>query len=322
MIENRAFEYPAELFEEKEFGRLVSYSKNLSDSGSHPDSGELNLGMKSFPKKFGNFELIRQLGKGRLCHTFLAREDGIEQDLVVKKIHPEAIGKFSRSEFNAAALKFHQESMTAASVAPELITPIVEFGEVDGHYFYVMDYVKGKSLARATNSKTLSNRSSAEIVQSAAESLHKLHRAGIFLGNIHPSNIVLDQQQYPHLLEGSLAFLNANNETDSAYQAPEVLIIEDINSSAEIWSLGAILYNCLVGDPPAKTIVPPRKKNPKVARDLETICMKCLQKKPHQRYLTMAELAEDLELFLEYQTIKATPQSLLGKLVNCMSRMA
>lgn len=323
MIENKSFEYPNELFEEEEFGRLVSYSKSLTESGSHPGEKGSLAGLESFPRKFGNFELTRLLGEGRLCRTFLAQEEGVSQKLVLKKIHPEIVQKFSRSEFNSAAMKFHQESMTAASVAPELCTPIVEFGEVDGQYFYVMDYVKGKSLAKSTNSSTLSNRISAEIVQSTADSLHKLHRAGIFLGNIHPANVILDNEQYPHLLEASLAFAavagDANSKTP--YQAPEVSDVEDINSVAEIWSLGAILYSCLVGEPPGKTVVSPRRKNPKVARDLETICLKCLHNNPQRRYTSMAELAEDLELFLEYQPINASPQGLIGKLINRISKM-
>jgi len=322
MIESRQFEYPEELFEEEEFGRLVSFSKTLGDSGSHTDSGKYVLTEEAFPQTFGNYQLTRMLGEGRLCRTFLARQQGIDQDLVIKKIHPHIARKFPLEEFEEATRRFYQESTAAGSLAPELIAPIVEFGDLDGKYFYAMEFVKGKSLSKLTNSSTFSNRLSAEVVKSVAESLHKVHRAGIFLGNIDPGNLILDTQQHPHLLVASQALLRKAGKSQTRFQAPEVSSIEDVDAAAEIWALGALLYNCLVGEPPEKTIVKPRKRNPKVARDLETICLKCLRQRPDQRYATMAELAEDLGLFLEYQPIKSSPRNFVGKLIRGISKLA
>ena len=328
MNENRKFEGREELFEEEEFGRLVVFSKNLGDDSRETASGFKNntIFEESYPQSFGNYQLKRLLGEDRLGRTFLSRQKDIEAELVVKKIHSAFVRKFTLEDFEAKTRKFHRDSIEAVLVAPELVIPVVEVGDVDGHYFYAMDFVDGKSLARITHSSAFSNRLSAEVVKTVADSIHKLHRAGIFMGNIQPTNIILDCQRRPRLQEASLAFsdlqLDAANGLDNAFKAPELTSKSDITEAAEVWSLGATLYNCLVGEPPGANIVAPRKRNPKVAKDLETICLKCLQPKPAQRYESAAALAEDLALFLEYQPIKTSPYGLVAKLVKGISKLA
>ncbi|QEG24449.1 serine/threonine-protein kinase [Mariniblastus fucicola] len=327
LTEKRKFEFPDELFDEAEFNRLVSFSKSLGESSTLGGStlGD-PLSVETLPRKFGKFNLMRLLGHGKTGRTYLAHEDGTTREVALKTIHRELVHRTGIAEFEKRLEQLRLESTSARVIDLDSVLPAVQIGEIDGDYFIATQYVKGKSLARLINSNTLSNRQAAKTIRRIADSIQSLHRIGIYHRDIQPENILLDESNRPQILELGAWPLKANRtnqnaNTCSPFQAPELVADPDSSpATAEIWSIGATLYNCLVGEPPQDVVQPPRKLNPRVAKDLETICLKCLQKKPAQRYSSVAELAEDLELFLEYQPIKAVPSGWFARLVGKFSQ--
>ena len=327
---DRKFDFLDELFDEAEFDRLVSFSKDLGDTATHKGSTLSTLfGDESFPQEFGDYTLIRLLGKGKTGSTYLAHKRDSHLEFVVKKIEINPVG-VSLEELQKRASQFRKEIAAVAAIDSELINTTFEVDTFDDQLFYSAEYIEGKNLAKLVNANTLSNRRSAKVARAIAISMSPLHRAGVFHRDLCPSNILLDRKNRPRVLAtGASLFCvdGAGNSRPSTFQAPELNAdFRRTDRSAEIWSLGAILYNCLAGEPPRKSghkggLLAPRKINARVARDLETICMKCLRTKPEQRYRDMLELAEDLERFLEYQPGDAMPDSLLGKLISKISRL-
>lgn len=327
MIDSRKFEFPEDLLEEDEFGRLVSFSKSLSDSLFDINVGSGIFSNESLPQNFGSYQLTRLIREHSIGSSFLAKLSTSPKEFVVTKIQSKLVRNFSLDKFEHLMQQFRQESTTAVSIAPELFIPLVEIGDVDGKFFFSAEHVKGKGLAKLINANTFSNRQSAETVNFLAKSIEKLHRSGILLSHFGPENIILDKHQQPHFQNAFAHLLMGEDDKckESPFTAPEISETKNSTVAAEVWTIGAILYNCLLGEPPeiqnGAKIPSLRKRNPKVARDLETICLKCLGHNPASRYRSMADLIDDLELFLDYQPINAVPPSLKGKLAAKISRM-
>ena len=341
--ENQKFEFPDELFAEEEFDRLVSFSKTLGETVSTDTIREANDNDELLPQSFGNFKLTRLLGQGETGRVYLARQTGMQQPVAVKKIHTKVFANVDSTGIDKLIRRFRKQSRAAAVVDHSNVVATFDVGEIDGQYFYSMKYVSGNCLSKLILANTLSNREAAETVKAVAESLHRLHTAGIFHHELKTSNILLDTDRRPHILGLGVATLRSRDPSkqdelprDFGFLAPEFVVgSTSINPAAEVWSLGVILYHCLVGEPPfscsgdrAETLrrlleenpEPPRKRNQKVAADLETICLKCLRKNSANRYVSAAALAEDLERFLDYQPIKASPTGLLERGWNRIRR--
>lgn len=315
-------EFSHDLFAEDEFNRLVSFSKCLSDPAIHTGSSLGNpLTDVKLTRTFGKYELTRLLDNDSIGATFLARHADSPSEFAVKRISNQYIERIGTEKLRKQLHQLRDESMATNAVFISNMTTIFEVGNIEGQYFYSVGHVRGKSLAKVVNSNAISNRLAASVIQEVSDSIHKLHLAGLFHGDLGPENIVIDSDSRPHILPCPTALCDAEENKSLACQAPEVSEHKDVNAAAEIWSMGAILYNCLVGEPPSKdaAIVPPRKRNRKVARDLDTICMKCLSPQPKHRYADAAALTQDLDLFLEYQPIKASPAGLVGKLIKKFS---
>ena len=327
VIDDHRIESPDELFEEDEFNRLVLFSKSLADDAPTFDGSTLRAPAScgKLPRTFGRYELTRLIEKGRAGTTYLAHDVDSANEFAVTVIGSSIVKQMGADWITKRLDHLHRDSMAANAVFADYVTPISEVGGIDGEYFFSTRYICGKSLAKVINSNTISNRQAALTVKAIAESIHQLHKVGIIHRDLEPANIMLDSDSIPHILPGT-ALLHAENKEDedsaASFQAPEVTSRSDVSAAAEIWSIGAILYNCLVGEPPSNVSpVPPRKRNTKVARDLETICLKCLHKQPKQRYSDAAALAEDLDRFLEYQPINASPAGLIGNLINKLAKM-
>ncbi len=332
--ENQKFEFPDELFMEAEFDRLVAFSKKLDDTAAQGGSSlGNNFSGELLPQSFGNYELTRIIGQGKTGRVYLANQSGARQTIAVKKIHSKFFANRGCVTIDELMKRFRKESRAAAVVDHNNVVAIYDIGEVDGQYFYSMKYVEGKCLSKLILANTFSNREAAETVKTIADGVHQLHRAGIFHREISPSNIILDSNRQPHILDLGLSMLRADDPGDLpeelGFMAPEFASNRSsIDAAAEVWSLGAILYNCLVGEPPFsnrndKTVVlkrllnedpeAPQRRNSSVAKDLETICLKCLRKNPANRYESAASLAEDLGRFIDYQPIHAAAPSLLER---------
>jgi WD40 repeat protein/predicted Ser/Thr protein kinase len=233
----------------------------------------------------------------------------------------------------AQVRRFGVEAEAAARLDHSNIVPIYEVGEHQGQHFYSMKLIEGGSLTRRGSHET------ANLLAKVARALHYAHQRGVLHRDLKPTNILIDAQGEPHITDFGLAKLFEEDSTltqsaailgTPAYMAPELACgkASEATTAADVYSLGAILYELLTGKPPfvaenvpavLRKIVeeepdPPNRVGGKVDRDLEIICLKCLQKNPARRYTSARALAEDLDRWLAHESILARPSSRAEKL--------
>jgi serine/threonine-protein kinase len=230
--------------------------------------------------------------------------------------------------------RFRTEAEAVARLQHPNIVPIYEVGEHDGRPYMLLEYVQGGSLARKLGGTPLPARQGAELVETLARAIHHAHQKGVIHRDLTPGNILLTPEGQPKVTDFGLAKLLVGGEgrTQSgailgtpSYMAPEQAggRSKGVGPATDVYALGAVLYECLTGRPPFKAETPletllqvvdaeparPAQLQPKVPRDLETICLKCLQKNPARRYASAAALADDLRRFLAGEPIQARPVS-------------
>jgi serine/threonine-protein kinase len=228
--------------------------------------------------------------------------------------------------------RFLREAETVAGLQHANIVQVHEAGDVDGRPYFTMEFVEGGSLAQKLAGMPQPARQAAALVAAVAEAVHAAHRRGIVHRDLKPANILLTADGTPKLtdfglarrLEGAAGLtLSGTPVGTPGYMAPEQAEgkSRDVGPAADTYALGAILYELLTGRPPfraetaAETLrqvvsqdpVPPSRLNTAVPRDLETICLKCLEKDPRRRYASTAELASDLHRFQRDEPIVARP---------------
>jgi serine/threonine protein kinase len=243
--------------------------------------------------------------------------------------------------------RFRAEAKAAAQLEHPGIVPIFDVGEENGRPYFAMGLVQGGSLARrVTRQGPLSPRDAAALVRAVAEAVHYAHERGVIHRDLKPANILLTQDGAPKLTDFGIAkrMESASDLTREgqilgtpSYMPPEQADPAQakregaaIDATSDVYSLGGVLYFTLTGHPPflagthQATLrmaseaepVPPRRLNPQIDRDLETITLKCLEKGQHQRYASAADLAADLGRFLAGEPIRARPVSPLERTVN------
>src|SRR5438034_5189930 len=292
--------------------------------------------------RFGDYELLEEIARGGMGVVYKARQVSLDRIVAVKLI---LFGQFADE---AAARRLRAEAQAAARLQHPNIVAIHEVGDHAGQPFFSMDYVEGQNLADFARDHPLTTRHAAQLLKTIAEAIHYAHQQGIVHRDLKPSNILIDAAFEPHITDFGLAkqlplkseIRNQKSEIDltlsgqvlgsPSYIPPEQASGKRgaIGPHSDIYSLGAILYHLLTGRPPfcAETItatlrlvaesdpISPRLLNPSVPRDLETICLKCLEKEPAKRYPTPQALAEDLNRFLRNEPIRTRPVSQPEKL--------
>src|SRR5207249_10159986 len=210
------------------------------------------------------------------------------------------------------------------------IVPIYEVGERDGSCYFSMKFIEGGQLDEVVRSEPITIRRAVELIAKVARIVHYAHEHHILHRDIKPGNILLDQKGEPHLTDFGLARLVETESTVTrtmevlgtpSYMAPEQAVGNNaaVSSVTDVYGLGAVLYQLLTGQPPfaggttyetIKLLLDteprqPRLLNPKIDRDVSTICLKCLEKDPKRRYSSALALAEDLERWLRHEPIQA-----------------
>jgi WD40 repeat protein/predicted Ser/Thr protein kinase len=330
----------------QDFCPACLYAQAAADS-SAPDldekcAPEAGLGFKpvgpqslaSFPSLFADYELLAKLGEGGMGVVYKARQRSLDR-LVALKMLP-LTGPHARPEY---IKRFRAEAVAAASLQHPHIVAIHEVGIHDGQHFFAMEYVAGRSLSEIVGNRPLPARRAAGYLQTIAEAVHYAHERGILHRDLKPSNILIDDQDQPRIADFGLAKrLDSDSEltlTGQVLGSPHYIPPEQaagkhsgLSRRSDVYGLGAILYHLLTGRPPfvgeqmAETLqlvlntepVAPRLLNPLVPRDLETICLKCLEKEPARRYSTAQAVAEELAHFLRGEPIAARPVGFLGRL--------
>jgi serine/threonine protein kinase/tetratricopeptide (TPR) repeat protein len=275
-------------------------------------------------KDFGDYELLEEVGRGGQGVVFRARQKSLNRIVALKVIK---VGEWASK---AHVKRFRREAEAAAGLEHPGIVPIHEVGERDGSCYFSMKFVEGGQLDEVVRRRAMSVRQATELIAKVARTVHYAHEHGILHRDIKPGNILLDKKGEPHLTDFGLARLV---ETESSvthtldvlgtpsYMAPEQAIGNNatVSSATDVYGLGAVLYQLLTGQPPfaggttyetIKLLLDteprqPRLLNPKVDRDLSTICLKCLEKDPKRRYSSALALAEDLERWLKHEPIQA-----------------
>ena len=274
--------------------------------------------------QLGDYELLEEIGRGAQGVVFRARQKSLNRTVALKVI---SLGQWASK---AHLKRFRREAEAAASLDHPSIVPIYEVGERDGSCYFSMKFVEGGQLDEVVRRTPMSIRQAVELIAKVARTVHYAHEHGILHRDIKPGNILLDAKGEPHLTDFGLARLIETESTMTrtmevlgtpSYMAPEQAAGNNaaISSITDVYGLGAVLYQLLTGQPPfaggttyetIKLVLDtdprqPRQLNPKIDRDLSTICLKCLEKDPPRRYASALALAEDLEHWLGHEPIRA-----------------
>ena len=273
---------------------------------------------------FGDYELLKEIGRGGQGVVFRARQKSLNRIVALKIV---SLGQWASKTH---LMRFRREAEAAARLEYPGIVPIHEVGERDGACYFSMQFIEGGQLDQAVRDKPMSGRQAAELIAKIARTVHYAHEHGILHRDIKPGNILLDTKGEPHLTDFGLARLVEAESTITrtlevmgtpSYMAPEQAAgsAAELTNATDVYGLGAVLYQLLTDHPPFaggttyETIKlleqteprSPRLLNPKVDRDLSTICLKCLEKDPARRYSSALALAEDLERWLKHEPIRA-----------------
>jgi TolB-like protein len=289
------------------------------ESEAHVDPAPSPMAMD-----FGDYELLEQIGRGGQGVVFRARQKSLNRTVALKVI---SLGQWASK---AHLRRFRLEAEAAAKLEHPGIVPIHEVGERDGSCYFSMKFIEGGQLDEVARREPMPIRRAVEIIAKVARTVHYAHEHGILHRDIKPGNILLDAKGEPHLTDFGLARLVESESSVTqtldilgtpSYMAPEQAMGNNatVSSATDVYGLGAVFYQLLTGQPPfaggatyetIKLLLDtepkqPRLINPKIDRDLSTICLKCLEKDPKRRYSSALALGEDLERWLKHEPIQA-----------------
>ncbi|HSQ55895.1 MAG TPA: tetratricopeptide repeat protein [Gemmata sp.] len=309
------------------FGGTVSFDQNLRDEpyGAGPTLREVGTADHPRPTVPG-YEILGELGRGGMGVVYKARQSGLNRLVALKMV-------LAGAHAGEHQLKrFQTEAEAVARLDHPNIVRIHEVGEHDGLPYFSLEFVQGGSLSEAIGGKPRPPRQAAALVEHLTQAMAIAHQHGIIHRDLKSANVLLTLDGTPKITDFGLAkSLESDSEVTKSgtlmgtpsYMSPEQARGDTraIGPLSDLYSLGAILYELLTGRPPFlapsmlevlyqvrnQEPVPPCRLQPHVPKDLETICLKCLQKEPEKRYAGCRELAEDLRRFRGGEAIRARP---------------
>ncbi|MCA9216604.1 MAG: serine/threonine protein kinase [Planctomycetales bacterium] len=296
----------------------------------HETSPPLGQVQAPSARRFGDYELIQEIARGGMGVVYKARQLSLDRLVAIKMI---LSGDLASDEM---VRRFRTEAEAAARLQHSGIVAIHDVGQWQGQHFFSMDFVDGRSLSDLIREGNMSPRIAATYTRQIADAIQYAHEHGILHRDLKPSNVLIDRNNQSRVTDFGLA-KRVEDRSDltqtgqilgtPSYMSPEQASGDQsqIGPATDIYSLGAILYETLTGQPPFRAPnqldtlmavieqepVPPRRVNRQLPRDLETIALKCLEKDPQQRYASAGELSDDLGRFLDGEPIHARQSNLL-----------
>jgi len=299
-------------------------SGDSDEAGEGDTADKTDSHARGLPRDFGDYELLRELGRGGMGVVYKARQKSLGRIVALKMIER----GMSASPVDLA--RFRAEAESVARLDHPHIVPMYEASERDGRPYFTMKYVSGTTLARRLADGPMSAREAADLLLPIARAVHYAHVRGVLHRDLKPSNILIDRAGEPHVTDFGLALrveadlqltLSGAILGTPANMAPEQAAAArgQIGPASDVYSLGTILYHMLCGRPPFQAAspvdtlllvleqdpIPPRLLNPLADRELEMIALKCLQKPPDLRYESAQALADDLQAYLDDEPISA-----------------
>ena len=275
---------------------------------------------------FGEYELLEEIARGGMGVVFRARQTTLKRIVALKMI---LSGQLAGEE---EVKRFYAEAEAAAKLDHPNIVPIFEIGQHEGQHYFSMSFIEGESLAHKVADGPVAPREAAELVKKIAVAIAYAHAEGVIHRDLKPGNVLVDRDGEPRITDFGLAkrvegdsSLTATGQVvgTPSYMPPEQARgeLDEVGPLADIYATGAVLYCLLTARPPfqaanpldtllqvlEKDPLPVQDLVPQVPRDLETICLKCLEKEPRRRYGSAGEFAEDLQRFLNGGPVRARP---------------
>jgi WD40 repeat protein len=297
-----------------------------------PDSHPAALPRGTAVRYLGDYEIRRELGRGGMGVVYEARQMSLNRPVALKLVQAGPLAG------TADLRRFRNEAEAVALLDHPNIVPIYEVGEHEGQHYFSMKLVPGGSLVPLLGRYPADPKAAARLVAEAAEAVAHAHARGVLHRDLKPDNILVDADGHPYLTDFGIARRLADDSDltrtgvplgTPKYMAPEQADNRrgSITTATDVYGLGAVLYALLTGRPPftgdhladilakvrTEPPVPPRKLNPSIPPDLETICLKCLEKDPRRRYATADDLAADLRAWLDRRPIAARPARALER---------
>ncbi len=302
-----------------------------------PQSPRLEVGPVPLTR-VAQYELIKEIGRGGMGVVFKARDVRLNRIVALKMIRGGALANTDELQ------RFEKEAAAAAQLIHPNIVALYEVSPNDQQPYLSMEFIGGTSLAERLLLGPLPSRRAAAYLEQTARAVHYAHTRGIVHRDLKPANVLLDENDQTKVTDFGLA-KQIDNKSDQtrtgailgtpSYMSPEQAAgRKEISPASDVYSLGAILYELITGKPPfcgetplatlnlvaEQDPIAPRLLNPAVDRDLETICLKCLEKSPARRYKTADALADDLKRYLAGEPIAARRVGVFGRSVKWVQR--
>jgi hypothetical protein len=303
------------------------------------ESAQLDAAAPVRVRYFGDYQILREIARGGMGVVFHARQMTLNRPVALKMI---LAGQLANE---VDVKRFYTEAEAAANLDHPGIVPIFEVGQHEEQHYFSMGFVEGQSLSQRLADGPLPAREAAELIRRVSEAIEYAHQHGVIHRDLKPGNILIDAQGSPRITDFGLAkkVQGGSDLTGSgqimgtpSYMPPEQAGGKrgEVGPAADVYALGATLYALVTGRPPFQAAtpmdtvlqlisdepVPPRRLNASIPRDLETICLKCLEKAPPRRYASAQALADDLGRWLRGEPIMARPAGRLERMVKWSRR--
>jgi tetratricopeptide (TPR) repeat protein/predicted Ser/Thr protein kinase len=290
-------------------------------------------------REFGRYEILEEVSHGAMGIVYRAREKPLGRIVALKVL---LAGEHASGE---QVGRFIREAKAIARLRHPNIVPIHDVGEVDGRHYFTMDYVEGRTLAELASDGAIEPRAALDIIEAVADAVGAAHDAGVIHRDIKPSNIMLDSGGRALIMdfglakpvdEGTKYTRTGTTIGTPAYMPPEQARgeIDRVSAASDVYSIGAVLYELVTGvapfDGPNMLDVilnvihdeplPPRRRNPRIHADVQTIILRAMEKDPARRYTSAAELRDDIRRFKAGEAIRARPPSVLRHFARWLGR--